>query len=113
MDVWSSARGLVVTHGYTLSSAVLFREVCEAVGQAVREHDWPVLVSLECHVPVEGQPEIVQIMEECWGERLVRGPLGVEGTKSEVTPKDLKGRIMVMVGRVYRSTHNSVLIPWS
>ncbi|ETW76531.1 hypothetical protein HETIRDRAFT_174607 [Heterobasidion irregulare TC 32-1] len=97
MDVWSSARGLVVTHGYTLSSAVLFREVCEAVGQAVREHDWPVLVSLECHVSVEGQPEIVQIMEECWGERLVRGPLGVEGTKSEVTPKDLKGRIMVMV----------------
>ncbi|THH12951.1 hypothetical protein EW146_g7218 [Bondarzewia mesenterica] len=95
MDVWSSAEGPIVTHGYTFSSSVPFREVCEAIGQAVRPSDWPVLVSLECHVEVDKQETLVQIMEECWGEKLLRSP--IVGPSTEVTPGDLKGRIVVMV----------------
>ncbi|KAG6848856.1 hypothetical protein H0H93_013394 [Arthromyces matolae] len=96
MDVWTSPTGLVVNHGYTLSESVPFTDVCLAIGNSVGSDDWPVLVSLECHVNVENQPELVRIMRETWGSKLLDGPLEeIEGRK--VTPNDLKGRIVLMV----------------
>ncbi|KAI0321547.1 PLC-like phosphodiesterase [Amylostereum chailletii] len=95
MDVWSSSEGPIVTHGYTLSSSVPFHEVCEAVGTAVRPGDWPVFVSLECHVGAEGQVTLVDTMRQHWGEKLVSAAVVDPGT--EVTPMDLMGRIVVMV----------------
>lgn len=59
--------------------------------------NWPVFVSLECHVEVEGQKELVEIMRECWGERLLSSRVeGVQG--DNVSPGELKNRIVMMVG---------------
>ncbi|KAG8215866.1 PLC-like phosphodiesterase [Butyriboletus roseoflavus] len=107
IDVWwdgRPGRGVpIVTHGWTLSKSVSFVDVCAAIGAAVKYmgdaedgQDWPVLVSLECHVPLVHQNELVQIMVECWGEMLVQGEM--EGMRGEtVTPRQLRGRIVLMV----------------
>jgi phosphatidylinositol phospholipase C, delta len=87
---------------------VSFQAVCLAIGNDVKEDDWPVFVSLECHVPPSGQDELVNIMKGTWGEKLVDGRIELqdEQTRAHISPKDLKGRILVMVGFVIRCTHS-------
>jgi phosphatidylinositol phospholipase C delta len=97
LDVWTSSDGndLIVTHGYTLSSSVPLSDVCEAIGAAVRPGDWPVFASLECHVAPEKQDLLVSTMREAWGDKLVASAVVQPGTP--VTPRDLRGKIVVMV----------------
>jgi len=114
IDVWYSSKGPVVTHGYTLSRSVPFSDVCEAIGAAVgakdtsgagrtnagEHNDWPVFVSLECHVPVGKQDDIVEIMKKAWGDKLVTTADAATLPPGHlISPRDLKGRIILMVRR--------------
>lgn len=94
--MWPSSEGPVVTHGHTFSKSVPFLDVCNAIDDCIAENDWPIFVSLECHVGVEGQPAIVDIMDRTWGNKLVKEIL--HGTTPErVSPQELKGKILLMV----------------
>lgn len=100
IDVWPSANGPIVTHGHTFSKSVPFLDVCKAIGNSIAAHDWPVFVSLECHVGVEGQQGIIGFMDQTWGDKLVREVL--HGTSpGSVSPQELKGKILLMVGYIY------------
>ncbi|KAF8585238.1 PLC-like phosphodiesterase [Ramaria rubella] len=99
IDVWPPAEPSgkpIVTHGHTFSQHILFSDVCIAIGNAVHPDSWPVMVSLECHLDIPDQDEIVKIMKETWGEKLVQQ--AVEGVDSKnITPGELRGRIVLMV----------------
>lgn len=101
IDVWpghGEDSEPIVTHGYTLAGHIPFRDVCAAINEAVekKEDDWPIFISLECHVGAEGQPQLINILKETWGDKLVQG--AIEGIDIHtVTPRDLKNRIVMMV----------------
>jgi phosphatidylinositol phospholipase C delta len=95
IDAWDSSDGPIVTHGYAFTQSVSFQSVCEAIGAAVGPNDLPVMVSLECHASPSTQETMVKIMEETWGDKLVRSE--VEGIEGMVKLKDVRGRILLMV----------------
>ncbi|KAH8113088.1 PLC-like phosphodiesterase [Phellopilus nigrolimitatus] len=101
IDVWpgkGDGAEPIVTHGWTLTRDIPFRDVCSAINDAVeaRTDDWPLFVSLECHVPVDGQQALVNIMKEMWSDKLVAS--AVEGVdETSVAPRELKGKIVMMI----------------
>ncbi|KAF4972578.1 hypothetical protein FSARC_851 [Fusarium sarcochroum] len=85
-----------VLHGFTLTKAILFRQVCQVVKEyAFAVSDLPLIVSLEVHCSPPQQEAMVDIMEEAWGEYL----LPIPDIMPEVlpSPADLRNKILVKV----------------
>lgn len=62
----------LVLHGWTLTSAIGFRDVCRAVREtAFVTSNLPIIVSLEVHANLEQQEIMVKIMKEEWAGYLV------------------------------------------
>ena len=101
-----------VTHGYTLTSNLPFRAICETIRDVVDHeaanagediHAAPIMLSLENHCSAQGQLRLVKIMQEVWGDRLLskavreHGHHEQDGTGSHVTLQELGNKIAVMV----------------
>ncbi|KAM0285441.1 hypothetical protein ACHAQH_001388 [Verticillium albo-atrum] len=105
-----------VTHGWTLTSNIPFRAVCEAIRdvhdqetEEAKNHTeagWqaaPILLSLENHCEPHGQLRLVEIMKEVLGDRLLskaireEGHREQEGSGEHVTLAELGSKIAVIV----------------
>lgn len=102
-----------VTHGYTLVSHISFRSVCETIrdvhdkeaSESVNKQGYraaPIVLSLENHCNEHGQRRLVQIMEEVWGDRLLRKAVRIEGHQEQddgehVLLEELGSKIIVIV----------------
>lgn len=75
----------------------------------MKADDLPVFISFECHVDEAKQPELVEIMERTWGDKLLSKKIDhLEGNK--VSPNDLRGRIVMMVSASPCSRISNIII---
>ena len=103
-----------VTHGYTLTSNISFRTVCQTIRDVVDEEAQqaadeegyraaPILLSLENHCDASGQKRLAAIMREVFGGRLLtktirdKGTAEQEGVGEHVTLAELGSKIAVIV----------------
>lgn len=121
VDIFDTDTGPQIFHGKTLTSKVPLREVCETImTYGFVASQYPLIISAEIHCGLVGQSQLVQIMKDVFGDRLVRrdenGAIvgqpsehcaSTEGTPIMLTtsmmeklpsPEELKGRILVKVG---------------
>ncbi|KAI3622690.1 hypothetical protein WG66_015489 [Moniliophthora roreri] len=72
VDIYDSDTGPQIFHGLTLTSKVSLREVCEAImTYGFVASEYPIIISAEVHLGVLGQSQMVAIMRDVFGERLV------------------------------------------
>lgn len=97
-----------VTHGYTLTSNIPFRTVCETIRNVVDQESTkeidergyraaPILISLENHCGAHGQQRMVDIMHETLGNRLLSKAVRDKGTDEHVTLAELGSKVAVIV----------------
>jgi len=112
IDAWDNdddANEPKVTHGYTLVSHILFRQVCETIRDVVDKeaadelNAAPIIISLENHCNAHGQLRLVQIMVEVFGNRLLskevreKGSREQQGTGEHVTLAELGNKVVLIV----------------
>lgn len=104
MDIYDGEHEPVVFHGKTLTTKVSVREVCEAVMKyAFVTSPYPIIISAEIHCSVSQQQLLASIMHEVFGEALVSAPLPGKPLSGPLpSPEDLKGRILLKVGVLFR-----------
>ena len=102
IDVWDGDDGEPeVFHGYTLTKEIKFKDVCKAIkkhsfSDVEEAGEGPVIISLECHCSPKMQLKMVKIMEDIWGDMLVKD-IEPEAVTSLPSPDYLRRKIIVKV----------------
>jgi phosphatidylinositol phospholipase C, delta len=119
LDIFDTDTGPQIFHGKTLTTKVPLREVCEAISTyGFIASPYPLIISAEIHCGLVGQSQLVEIMKDVFGNRLVRRDetgtitgmsrsvqppennqvLLTESAFTELpSPEELRGRILVKV----------------
>lgn len=74
VDIWDGGDNEepVIKHGNTLTSDIPLRDICDAINRyAFVASPYPVIISAEVHLGLESQDKMVQVLKECFGNRLV------------------------------------------
>lgn len=100
LDCWDGdekTSKAVVYHGFTLTSKILFRDICLVVKSYVDANPstLPVILSLENHCSHPFQKVIAQDMQEIFGSLLFVPSEKQIGTNELPSPGSLRGRILV------------------
>jgi phosphatidylinositol phospholipase C delta len=112
LDCWDGPGGEpVVTHGHTLTSKVLFKDVIEAISRyAFVSSPYPLILSLEVHNEKSQQKAIALILQTVLGDKLLAQPIQglVPGQLVHLpSPHDLMGKILIKTKNVLLSKVNS------
>lgn len=105
VDIYDGPLEPMIFHGKTLTSKVSLRQVCKAILRyAFIVSAYPIIISAEIHCGIPQQEQMVQIMLEVFGEKLVRAPFSGNDDDAYIdviaalpSPEDLKGRILFKV----------------
>lgn len=102
LDCWTgrnSDEEPIVTHGYTVVTEILLREVIEAIAEsAFKTSDFPVVLSFENHCSPKQQAKMATYCRKLFGDMLVTEPLSshpLRGGQPLPSPKQLLRKIII------------------
>ncbi|XP_068597811.1 1-phosphatidylinositol 4,5-bisphosphate phosphodiesterase beta-1-like [Brachionichthys hirsutus] len=115
LDVWkgrTAEEEPVITHGFTMTSEICFKEVIEAIAEcAFKTSPFPVILSFENHVDsLKQQAKMAEYCRSIFGEALLIDPLDKYPLDSGVplpSPQELMGRILIKNKKSHKPSNNT------
>ncbi|KAH7387409.1 hypothetical protein KP509_16G021800 [Ceratopteris richardii] len=96
LDCWERKGEIMVLHGNTLTKAVPFEECIKAIKEnAFVASRYPVILTIENHLPEHLQKKATQLMKEVFGEALFLPPPEDRPPRQFSSPEELKNRILI------------------
>nr|XP_061813069.1 1-phosphatidylinositol 4,5-bisphosphate phosphodiesterase gamma-2-like [Nerophis lumbriciformis] len=95
LDCWEGPGEPIIYHGWTRTTKIKFEDVVKAINEhAFVTSEFPVILSIEEHCPVEQQRHMARVFREVFGEKLLLEP--VEHMAEQLpSPTHLKGKIIL------------------
>nr|XP_020468378.1 1-phosphatidylinositol 4,5-bisphosphate phosphodiesterase gamma-2 [Monopterus albus] len=95
LDCWEGPGEPIIYHGWTRTTKIKFEDVVKAINDhAFVTSEFPVILSIEEHCPLEQQRQMARIFKEVFGNKLLTEP--VEQMAEQLpSPAQLKGKIIL------------------
>ncbi|XP_069019306.1 1-phosphatidylinositol 4,5-bisphosphate phosphodiesterase gamma-2 isoform X1 [Embiotoca jacksoni] len=95
LDCWDGTGEPIIYHGWTRTTKIKFEDVVKAINEhAFVTSEFPVILSIEEHCPLEQQRQMARIFKEVFGDKLLSEP--VEQMAEQLpSPTQLKGKIIL------------------
>ncbi|XP_054632325.1 1-phosphatidylinositol 4,5-bisphosphate phosphodiesterase gamma-2 isoform X2 [Dunckerocampus dactyliophorus] len=95
LDCWEGPGEPIIYHGWTRTTKIKFEDVVKAINQhAFVASEFPVILSIEEHCPLEQQRQMARIFRDVFGDKLLVEP--VEHMAEQLpSPTQLKGKIIL------------------
>ncbi|KAF3841762.1 hypothetical protein F7725_023713 [Dissostichus mawsoni] len=114
-DVWkgrTAEEEPVITHGFTMTSEIPFKEVLEAIAEcAFKTSPFPVILSFENHVDSsKQQAKMAEYCQSIFGDALLIDPLDKYPLEAGVplpSPQELMGKILVKNKKSHKPSANT------
>uniref|UniRef100_A0AAX7SMB1 Phosphoinositide phospholipase C n=1 Tax=Astatotilapia calliptera TaxID=8154 RepID=A0AAX7SMB1_ASTCA len=115
LDVWkgrTAEEEPVITHGFTMTSEISFKEVIEAIAEcAFKTSPFPVILSFENHVDsLKQQAKMAEYCRSIFGEALLIDPLDKYPLEPGVplpSPQELMGKILIKNKKSHKPSNNT------
>uniref|UniRef100_A0A8C4HEX9 Phosphoinositide phospholipase C n=1 Tax=Dicentrarchus labrax TaxID=13489 RepID=A0A8C4HEX9_DICLA len=97
LDCWEGPGEPIIYHGWTRTTKIKFEDVVKAINDhAFVTSEYPVILSIEEHCPLEQQRQMARIFRDVFGDKLLTDP--VEQMAEQLpSPTQLKGKIILKV----------------
>ncbi|XP_013770158.1 1-phosphatidylinositol 4,5-bisphosphate phosphodiesterase gamma-2 [Pundamilia nyererei] len=95
LDCWEGPGEPIIYHGWSRTTKIKFEDVVRAINEhAFVTSEFPVILSIEEHCPLDQQRQMARIFREVFGDKLLIEP--VEHLAEQLpSPTQLKGKIIL------------------
>ncbi|KAM9808134.1 LOW QUALITY PROTEIN: 1-phosphatidylinositol 4,5-bisphosphate phosphodiesterase gamma-2 [Neosynchiropus ocellatus] len=95
LDCWEGPGEPIIYHGWTRTTKIKFEDVVRAINKhAFATSEFPLILSIEEHCPLDQQRQMARIFKDVFGDKLLTEPVDQMADQLP-TPTQLKGKIIL------------------
>uniref|UniRef100_A0A3P8UDM4 1-phosphatidylinositol 4,5-bisphosphate phosphodiesterase gamma n=1 Tax=Cynoglossus semilaevis TaxID=244447 RepID=A0A3P8UDM4_CYNSE len=95
LDCWEGPGEPIIYHGWTRTTKIKFEDVVKAINDhAFVASEYPLILSIEEHCPLEQQRQMARIFRDVFGNKLLTEPVELMAEQLP-SPTQLKGKIII------------------